>query len=141
MRARTGSSVFSVLSCCDGEAIDWDTLMGRFAGLDEVESVESQIVWCNVDDELLRQDFTRLNSSCSPQFVSAGMSALLAHGSESCHSLQITPSVQGLPRAPPEKDGDMDRRLSSGDTVKNDAATTKCADSSERGARNKTGML
>ena len=102
---------------------------------DEEGSVASQIVWCNVEDELLRQDFTRLNSSCSPQFVSPGMSALLAHGG------QMPPAGEAQ-RPPSGKDREMDRRLSSCDTIKNEEhARTMSAESSDRGAPKKTGAM
>jgi hypothetical protein len=44
--------------------------------------VQSQIVWRNMDEEALTKDFTRLNSSCSPNELSPGMLALMQHAQE-----------------------------------------------------------
>ena len=102
----------------------------------EGESVESQIVWCNVDEEAMRQDFTRLNSSCSPQFVSPGMAALLAHGADRC-SGSMKKGAAAQQCASPDRNGGMDRRLSSGATVKSEAAPSDVL--AEGAPRSKTG--
>jgi len=85
----------------------------KHAGCDDTDSVQSQIVWCNVDTEVLSKNFVRLNSSCSPNFVAPGLSALI-------HSREARAPRLSLDGSNERQPTDGDRRPStSGVTVEN----------------------
>ena len=48
----------------------------------ELCDAEARISWLNVDDEILRNHISRLNTSCSSSFVCSGLATLLAHGEQ-----------------------------------------------------------
>mmetsp|Transcript_34357 Transcript_34357/g.28976 ORF Transcript_34357/g.28976 Transcript_34357/m.28976 type:complete len:163 (-) Transcript_34357:347-835(-) len=94
------------------EAMSIATSLGP-SGCDDTDSVQSQIVWCNVDTEVLSKNFVRLNSSCSPNFVAPGLSALI-------HSREARAPRLSLDGSNERQPTDGDRRPStSGVTVEN----------------------
>ena len=48
----------------------------------ELCDAEARISWHNVDDEILRNHISRLNTSCSSSFVCSGLAKPLAHGEQ-----------------------------------------------------------